>query len=199
MVSIWFCQLRTCFFSSCTSITFLLPPSAPRYIQFDISSTLFLYWLSSFIPAISFLSSLSAAFPSLPSQSASHCRLHGVVMVTMATDFKWRVAHRTALGVFVCGGGYRGRGTTVQRVWQPLHYEATHHWLLSLSHTNMHLVHVNMHKCILMLECVCVQIPILYHTCAHSHALNMQKLSAARALVLRGLPAERLPVESNTK
>lgn len=65
---------------------------------------------SSSIPAISFLS--SATFPSLPSQSASHCCLHGVVMVTMATDFKWRVAHRTrTVCVWVWGrggGGWEG-------------------------------------------------------------------------------------------
>ncbi|KAI3352795.1 hypothetical protein L3Q82_019369, partial [Scortum barcoo] len=38
-----------------------------------------------YLPSIIFLSSLSAAFPSPPSQSASHSCLHGVVMVTMAT------------------------------------------------------------------------------------------------------------------
>ncbi|CAB1412825.1 unnamed protein product [Pleuronectes platessa] len=37
------------------------------------------------LAAVIFLSSQSAALPSPPSQSASHCWLNGVVMVTMAT------------------------------------------------------------------------------------------------------------------
>lgn len=190
-VSIWFCLLFSptlcLFFSSLTSITFFYSPPAASPLAFPPLFSL--YQPSSSIPAISFLSSISAAFPSLPSQSASHCCLHGVVMVTMATDFKWRVAHKTALGVCVCGGGgYRGKGTTVVcsncTVRQHI---VKHHCLLSLPHPNVHTVHVNIHTYILLLLTVWTYT----HTHTPSHALNRHKEAvSARVLELRGLTME---------
>lgn len=130
---------------SLTSITSSLSQQLPLQSHYDISlsisSTFFLCTKNLLLYLASFLSSLSAASPLPPSQSASHCCLYGVVMVTIATV--WRN------GGWHIGGGGGGKKTIIAC----LKGLATTRWGTTLSNTSessfsqsqtpMHEVHRN--------------------------------------------------------
>lgn len=71
--------------------------------------------------------------------------------------------------VCVCGGGMEVEGPLFKGFGSPciMRQRTTD---CHLCHTqNMHLVHANMQKYILMLEYICLQIPVLYHPFTHAH------------------------------